>query len=62
MLNNFLHQRYSYGGKIMYLGDIIIDLQNTLKDQAAVDAYLCSLFATQEPINPIENKLNRGGE
>ena len=56
-LENFLHQRYLYGGKITRLGDIIIDLQNQTKDHRKIDAYLTGLFHNQEPINPITAKV-----
>lgn len=53
MLEDFLHQRYMYGGKVCKLGHIIIDLQNKAPNQACIDQYLLGLFKTQEPINPI---------
>ena len=58
MLENFLHQRYIYGGKVTKLGHIIIDLQNKAPNQECVDRYLLGLFETQEPIKPLEALRN----
>ncbi|KKN47319.1 hypothetical protein LCGC14_0664250 [marine sediment metagenome] len=49
-LEDFLHQRYMYGGEVWKLGDIIIDLQNNLPNQRAVDMYLIGLLHNQKPI------------
>ena len=53
-LNNFLHQKYMYGGKTCKLGDIIIDLQKKAPDQAYVDKYIQGLLMSQEPIKPLD--------
>jgi len=54
MLEDFLHQRYIYGGEVWKLGDIIIDLQNKALSQGCIDRYLQGLFGSQEPIKPID--------
>ena len=51
MLENFLHQKYFYGGEIWKLGDIIIDLQKKAS-QVHVDKYIQGLLLTQEPVKP----------
>ena len=49
MTEKFLQQKYMYGGELMSLGSIIIDLQNTAPNQQCVDRYLQGMFLMQNP-------------
>lgn len=49
MVNEFLQQKYMYGGKLLLLGSIIIDLQKNAPNQQCVDRYLQGMFLKQKP-------------
>lgn len=49
-MNNFLNQKYLYGGEIWELGNIILDLQKKAPNQQCVDRYLQGLLYSQKPI------------
>lgn len=50
-VKEYLRQRYSYGGVVMMLGEIILDLQKIAPNQRCVDAYVIGLTNHQKPID-----------
>lgn len=50
-IKHLLNKKYMYGGKILELGKIIIDLQKRAPNQLYVDRYIQGLLLSQKPIN-----------
>lgn len=48
MTNKFLNKKYNYGGELMTLGAIIIDLQKNAPSPQCVDKYLQGLFLREK--------------
>ncbi len=50
-IKHLLRKKYNYGGKLVMLGDIIIDLKKKTPSQACIDKYIQGLLLSQEPKN-----------
>ena len=48
-IKHLLNKKYNYGGKLVRLSDIIIDLKKKIPSQLCIDRYIQGLLLSQEP-------------
>ena len=49
--SKFLNKKYQYGGRVLELSKIIIDLKKRAPNQLCVDRYVQGLLLSQKPID-----------